>query len=223
MTKHGLRVDYLREMFSATYKSILSVPREKSDGAKSFILLMAPDRSFWCYHREECSRCSGICKLPPLWDLSTNFAPHSGTTFPLYFMETISTPFPSSQSRITWASISLFTNLLGPYNTIKPNYPKNSFPLSPSLSNALDMCTSKDSANVTCHLPATSILFFCGGITLPVEASKFINRNRQRMCLMANTKINKRGYWIQNEWQGMKMHFQLNMHLIVYVPNISCH
>lgn len=107
MTKHGLRVDYLREMFSATYKSILSVPKEKRDGAKSFILLMAPDRSFWYYHREECSHCSGICKLLHLWDFSTNFAPHSGTTFPLYFMETISTPFPSSQSRITWASISL--------------------------------------------------------------------------------------------------------------------
>lgn len=90
MTKHGLGVDYLREMFSATYKSILSAPREKSEGAKSFIQLMAPDRSFWCYHREECRHYSGICKLPPLWDLSTNVAPHSGTTFPLYFMETIS-------------------------------------------------------------------------------------------------------------------------------------
>lgn len=66
MTKHGLGVDYFREMFSAIYKSILSAPREKSEGAKSFILLMAPDRSFWCYHREECRHCSGICKLPPL-------------------------------------------------------------------------------------------------------------------------------------------------------------
>lgn len=55
-----------------------------------------------------------------------------------------------------------FTNLLGPYNTIKPNYPKNPFPLSSPFSNALDMCTSKDSANVTCHLPVTSTLPFWG-------------------------------------------------------------
>lgn len=58
--------------------------------------------------------------------------------------------------RISWVSTSLFTDLLGPCDTIKPNYPINSLPLSPPLPNALDKCTSKHSSNVTCHLTVTS-------------------------------------------------------------------
>lgn len=117
--------------FTISEKCFLPHTSPSSLSLERRVMVLNLSFCWWCYHREECSHCPGICKLPPLWDLSTNFAPHSVTVSPLYFMKTISTPFPSSHpSRITWASISLFTHLLGPYNTIKPNYPKNSYLLS---------------------------------------------------------------------------------------------
>lgn len=70
---------------------------------------MVLNLSFCCYHRENSSHCSGICKLPFL-HLPTNFYPHSLTTFLLYFIETnVHTLFyPPTPSRISLASISFF-------------------------------------------------------------------------------------------------------------------
>lgn len=162
MTKHGLRVDYLREMFSPhTSPSSLFLKRRGMVLSLSFcwwrqtvhsgiiteksvaiVQAFASDRIF------EISQLisfltQGLLSLYISW----RQYPHRFHPLNLGLLE------PQSL---------FFTNLLGPYNTIKPNYPKNPFPLSAPLSNALDMCTSKDSANVTCHLPVTSTLLFWG-------------------------------------------------------------